>query len=73
MKEELLHENNLAQTWLGNIKKAFQKEQKRLKYQGIEIRMKSVWQSLHDEIWAAKNRQKEIKKLPKSPPHIESV
>ena len=62
MKKELLHENNLAQTWLGDIKKAFQKEQKRLKLEGVEVRMKPVWQAIHDGIWASKLRRKSITK-----------
>lgn len=62
-KSALLHENNLAMTWLGDIKKAYQKEQKRLKFQGVEIRMKPVWQALHDGIFAAQKRKKHIESL----------
>jgi hypothetical protein len=64
LQKELLHENNLALTWLGDIKKAYQKEQTRLKMQGVEIRLKPVWQALHEGIFAARKRHKEIKAAP---------
>lgn len=67
MKEELLHENNLAQVWLGDIKKAFQKEQKRLKAEGVVVRMKPVWQTIHDGIFAAQQRRDKLKTRPNQP------
>lgn len=61
-RKELLHGNNLVLTWLGDVKKALQREQTRLRGEGVDIRMKPIWQAIHDGIWAAKQRHKEIQK-----------
>lgn len=62
-KKARIEENELAMGWVGNIKKAFQEEQMRLKGQGVTIRFKPVWQSINDTMWLIKKRQKKLKSL----------
>lgn len=61
VREARSEEIVIAMGWVGNIKKAFQREQTRLRKEGVEIRFKPVWQSIHDTIWLLKERNKEIK------------
>ena len=65
MKKEALYENDLAQSWLGDIKKEFQEEQKRLMTAGVTIKMSSLWQIIHQKIWLSKTRRKEIERVSK--------
>lgn len=56
-----LYENELALTWLGDIKKALQKEKTRLKGQGVDLRLKPIWQEIHKGIFAAHKRREAAK------------
>lgn len=60
-REELLHENELATTWLGDVKKSLQKEKTRLRGEGVDLRLKPIWQSIHAGIFSAQERRKFIK------------
>lgn len=64
MKEEnkiRMEEIDLALGWVGNIKKDFQREQTRLIGHGVTIRLKPVWQSIHDTINLLQKRRKDLK------------
>lgn len=53
------NEIDLALGWVGMIKKAFQKEQTRLKGLGIVVRNKPTWQSINDVIHLLHKRRHE--------------
>lgn len=55
-----LEEIELALSWVGNVKKQFQREQTRLRKAGADVRFKPVWQSLNDTIWLFKKRQEKL-------------
>lgn len=67
MKEEekraRQEEIGLALGWMGNIKKAFQKEQTRLRRQGVIITFKPVWQSINDAMYLEQKRSKKLKSI----------
>lgn len=67
MKEEekraRQEEIGLALGWMGNIKKAFQKEQTRLRRQGVIITFKPVWQSINDSMYLEQKRSKKLKSI----------
>lgn len=62
IKAALAKEDALIYAWVGNIKKAFQKEQRRLLTEGVSIRSKVVWQSINETMELIKKRQKTHKK-----------